>query len=291
MSNTYAQLSLGANNDQNTVRRLQELLNEKHNAGLQVDGIFGSKTDKAVRDYQSAKGLQVDGIVGPKTWGALLQTDAAATTPAPAISTPADQAKQALEEHTANAPGDFSFMDQALLDMADKAIRERGNFTYDPNSDAMYRQYVQQYMTQGKQAMEDTMGIAQAMTGGYGSSYAQTAGQQAYQSHLQGLSDVLPQLYQLAYEKYNDETDQLRENYDRLAQKRQDAYDAHQAQQEAYEDRKQELYEVYQDTLQRQDKAYTKLAALLKLGYNPTDEDLAAAGMTRAMANIIAQGG
>ena len=35
------------------------------------DGIFGTKTERAVMAFQRAKGLEADGIVGPKTWGAL----------------------------------------------------------------------------------------------------------------------------------------------------------------------------------------------------------------------------
>lgn len=40
--------------------------------GLDVDGIFGTKSKKAVAAYQAAAGLVADGIVGEKTWGALL---------------------------------------------------------------------------------------------------------------------------------------------------------------------------------------------------------------------------
>ena len=46
------------------VRTLQILLNAYNGAGLTVDGVFGTATDKAVRAYQSSRKLAVDGIVG-----------------------------------------------------------------------------------------------------------------------------------------------------------------------------------------------------------------------------------
>ena len=42
--------------------------------GVTIDGIFGSKTDEATRDFQKKHGLTVDGIVGKFTWSAGLGT-------------------------------------------------------------------------------------------------------------------------------------------------------------------------------------------------------------------------
>jgi hypothetical protein len=54
-----------------TVARLQGCLNAEGHA-VAADGIFGPKTDMAVRVYQKSEHLVVDGIVGLKTWTALL---------------------------------------------------------------------------------------------------------------------------------------------------------------------------------------------------------------------------
>jgi len=53
------------------VRTLQEWLIEAGEEPGRVDGIFGGKTDRAVRRFQTRAGLTVDGIVGRNTWGAL----------------------------------------------------------------------------------------------------------------------------------------------------------------------------------------------------------------------------
>ncbi len=53
------------------VRRAQENLNLRGFDAGRVDGIFGAKTEKAVRLYQSFRDLAVDGIVGPRTWARL----------------------------------------------------------------------------------------------------------------------------------------------------------------------------------------------------------------------------
>jgi len=52
------------------VRRLQRALRRTPNLGLVVDGVFGPRTETAVRDFQDQHDLVVDGIVGPATWAA-----------------------------------------------------------------------------------------------------------------------------------------------------------------------------------------------------------------------------
>ena len=41
--------------------------------GIYADGIFKTKTHKAVRDFQKRKRLKIDGIVGDKTWAELFK--------------------------------------------------------------------------------------------------------------------------------------------------------------------------------------------------------------------------
>lgn len=89
------------------------------------------------------------------------------------------------------------------------AIKNVQPFTYDLQRDTLYQQYKNQYQNLGNLAMQDTMGQAAAMTGGYGNSYASTAGNQAYQSYLQQLNDKVPDLYNAALSKYNSDLDNL----------------------------------------------------------------------------------
>ena len=64
--------------------------------------------------------------------------------------------------------------------------------------------------------MQDTIGQAAALTGGYGSSYGQAVGQQQYDAYLQDLNDVIPELYSQAYQQYSDEGDKMIQQYSML---------------------------------------------------------------------------
>lgn len=115
------------------------------------------------------------------------------------------RAQEELKTHYNSKPGDYqsNYADQiqGLL----KDYENTKAFQYDFNADPLYQQYKDQYIQQGKMAMQDTMGNAAALTGGYGSSYASTAGNQAYQASLNELNNVIPELYDRAYGKYRDD--------------------------------------------------------------------------------------
>lgn len=130
-----------------------------------------------------------------------------------------------LAQLEAQKPGDWTGgqYGQQMQDALD-AIRNRKKFSYDLNSDALYQQYKDKYVQQGKQAMQDTMGQAAALTGGYASTYGQAVGQQQYDAYLQNLNDVVPELYQLALSRYQMEGDDLKTQYSLLADQYQQEY-------------------------------------------------------------------
>ncbi len=61
------------------VELCQQLLN-KHGFSPGVDGVFGSGTERCVKDFQSANALTADGIVGSSTWAALETVEKAGPT-------------------------------------------------------------------------------------------------------------------------------------------------------------------------------------------------------------------
>lgn len=145
-----------------------------------------------------------------------------------------DYEKEALAKKTnyASQVDNWQASPYARENDLQSVINERLNrkkFSYDLNGDALYQQYKDNYITQGKQASMDVMGQAAAMTGGYGNSYAQTVGQQTYQGYLQGLNDKIPELYQLALNRYNAEGSELDSKYGLLSTEKAQ----HQTEQEA----------------------------------------------------------
>lgn len=133
-----------------------------------------------------------------------------------------------LDNHDSTKPGEYQSKYQAVADEVLNNYMNRGKFSYDLNGDALYQQYKNKYITQGKMAMQDTMAQAAAMTGGYGNSYAATVGNQAYQASLQNLNDVVPELYQMAYNQYQQEGQDMLNEYSIYADKENTEYSRYQ---------------------------------------------------------------
>ena len=170
------------------------------------------------------------------------------------------------------------------------AITGRRAFSYDPGSDPLYHSYEDRYVQNGRMAMRDAMGQAAALTGGYGSSYAQSVGQQQYDEYLRSLSEVLPELYDLAYRQYSDQGAALQNAYDMAADRQQTAYQRRRDAESDRRYREQQAAAAAQQSYKQQQTAYGNLVKLISgSGYQPSDAELKAAGLTRAQAEALRQ--
>ena len=118
-------------------------------------------------------------------------------------STAYDDAKALLDEVSAVIKSGRT----SYTDKVEEFMGKIENFQYDPNSDMLFQQYLSSMTQAGQMAMQDTFGQASMLTGGYGSSYATSAGNQAYNAYLQEAYNNLPEYAQMAesslYNKYS----------------------------------------------------------------------------------------
>lgn len=212
------------------------------------------------------------------------------------------QALQALQQAQQNRPTYAGTYDKPLLELYDQIVN-RDKFKYDLNGDMLYQQYKDQYVNLGQMAMRDSMGQAAALTGGYGSSYGQSVGQQQYDAYLQQLNDVVPELYGMALDQYNAEGDRLMQQYGMLGDLQNDEYAKYQDALDRYwqnvsylqgqaDDAYDRSYNNWMNAMQqaqaaeekeydRTMDAYNRLADLISsTGYEPTWQEALAAGMS-----------
>ena len=287
MASKYTMVAYGSQGG--AVKQLQSELN-KRGYQLDEDGIYGKKTKAAVRDYQKKSGLtMVDGIAGDETWGSLLSAPTmaeqqAAEQAAAAAAAEAARPEARVTESTARKlaelergyqpsedvaaarayrdsvavmqPEDYTSGFEARLQELYDQIAGREAFSYDPEEDEMYKRYARLYAAQGAAAMEDTMGQAAALTGGYGSSYAQAVGQQAYDRYLGELVALVPELRQAALAEYTQEGKALTDRYGLLRQQESAAYDRWQDTVAQWQKALAQAQSEYDDTAAQDAKSY-----------------------------------
>ena len=161
------------------------------------------------------------------------------------------QAQAYLNQVQSRRPGSYeSQWDGELTELYNR-IANRKPFSYDIGTDPVYQQYREQYQRQGRLAMQDTMGQAAALTGGYGSTYGEQVGQQAYNAYLQNLNDIVPDLYNAAYNRYRDEGTDLYNQYGLLSDRENKAYSR-------YRDTVNDYYSDLSDARSAYDSAYSR---------------------------------
>lgn len=161
------------------------------------------------------------------------------------------QAQAYLNQVQSRRPGEYqSQWDGELTELYNR-IANRKPFSYDIGTDPVYQQYREQYQRQGRLAMQDTMGQAAALTGGYGSTYGEQVGQQAYNAYLQNLNDIVPDLYNAAYNRYRDEGTDLYNQYGLLSDRENQAYSR-------YRDTVNDYYSDLSDARSAYDSAYSR---------------------------------
>ena len=305
----YGNLTIGSRGDE--VKKLQQyLIDSGYDIGSYgLDGVYGNDTANAVKKYQKDNGLTVDGIAGNNTLSKMYSTQSQKPQDAsggqkennkytydPNTNHAYLDALEALKKAQENMPQYSGKWDEQLQAIYDQIVN-RKDFTYDLNSDALYQQYKDQYAQMGQMAMMDTMGQASAMTGGYGNSYAQGVGQQAYQGYLQQLNDKVPELYGIALDQYNQEGQDLLNQYSMIGDLAGDEYAKYQDAMNQYwnqlnyqkqlADQEYERgFNEWQTQYNVQQDAYNKLVSLITTtGYNPSADDLAKAGMSQSEAD------
>lgn len=82
-------------------------------------------------------------------------------------------------------------------------------FSYDPEADAGYKEYARLVREDGKRAMEDTIGKASALTGGYGNSWAASAGQQVFGDFVRQAAEAQPAFRQQARQEFDAENQDI----------------------------------------------------------------------------------
>ena len=175
--------------------------------------------------------------------------------------------------------GSYDQQIQAAL----QGVQNRTPFSFSLDGDALYQQYRDRYTQNARRSMKDTMGQAASLTGGYGSTYGQAVGQQAYDETMRGLTDMIPELQQQAYARWQDEGDRALQNFNMLRQLGLDEQATNQWNQ-------QWALTQQQHAEQQEQNQYQRLSqAILQSGYVPTEEELTASGMTQQQAEALRQ--
>lgn len=151
-------------------------------------------------------------------------------------------------------------------------IKNRQDFDYNPENDAAYRQYADQYRALVGLAVAGNQAHAQELTGGYGSTYAPEVARQG-QVMLNGAVEAAqPAFYQLAQNRYDMNTDQLVNMYGAAAGRRDTELEDFGRQADVYNDRYQRAADLYN---MLEDRGYDRYMGNKEFNYQQKQMNIA----------------
>ena len=142
-------------------------------------------------------------------------------------------AQSQLEQFQASRPGGYSSPYAGQISDLTDQLNDR-EFSYDYTQDPAYQYYKSLYQQQAQRAGEHAQASASALGGGYGNSWATTAGADAYNAQMSGLNEVINSLYDQALGEYNDETSRLQSSLNNLYTAESSAQNAYASQMNNY---------------------------------------------------------
>lgn len=113
--------------------------------------------------------------------------------------------------YTAPSPYKSAY-DNQLSSLQNKVLNY-GTFNYDFNADPKYQSYAKEYGRLGNLARQNTLGDLATNTGGYASSYATSAAQEAQNDYNRQLTAMIPELEETAYGRWMDQYNMNLSNY------------------------------------------------------------------------------
>lgn len=163
--------------------------------------------------------------------------------------------------------------DDTIQDLLGQIVN-RQEFSYDPETDQLYSQYRKQYAREGQRATQDALGTAAAASGGIPSSYAVNAATQAGDYYASQMTDKIPELYELAYNKYMNDYNMKLSDLSAVSGQEQSDYAKYLDQLSQYNTNRSFDYQTWADTYNRINNDLQTASGLEQIDYNRYLNDL-----------------
>ena len=214
-----------------------------------------------------------------------LRTNYSATVSQPANSAYQAQINKLLGQVTDTGP--FEYENADVYQSTLKDLMESKPFEYDHTKDSTYQAMAKTYLREGQRTQQDVLAQVAAANGGNTPTSAVTAATQAGDYYNAQLADRIPDLQQQAYQQYLNAAAQKLGILGAMDTDRQLDLQEHLGNQNILLQQLAALQGQAGTDYNRMQESYDRLSQLItSFGYEPTAEELTAAGMTEQQAQM-----